>query len=90
MSRIDDALRRILRVKLRAGLSDNRKPSERPDADLPLNISVGDWVTNEINLADFPGFNWAELTSVLEMLPVWDSNHAKVHFQVDNIQILAN
>ncbi|GGX69068.1 glycoside hydrolase family 3 protein [Saccharospirillum salsuginis] len=58
--------------------------------DLPLDISVGNWVTNEINLADFPGFNWAEVTSVLELLPVWDSNHANVHYQIDNVRILAN
>ncbi len=33
MSRIDDAVTRILRVKARAGLLDPAKPSVRPDAD---------------------------------------------------------
>lgn len=65
-------------------------PNGCTTGDLPMNISVGNWVTNEISLADFPGFNWSEVTSVLELLPVWDSNHANVHYQVDNIRILAN
>jgi len=65
-------------------------PNGCTTGDLPLDISVGNWVTNEIAFSDFPGFNWAEVTSVLELLPVWDSNHANVHYQIDNVRILAN
>lgn len=34
-SRINDAVTRILRVKMRAGLFDNKRPSERPHANSP-------------------------------------------------------
>jgi len=38
MSRIDDAVTRILRVKLRAGLLEEPRPSERPLANDPANL----------------------------------------------------
>ena len=38
MSRIDDAVTRILRVKLRAGLFDAPRPSERALANDPANL----------------------------------------------------
>jgi beta-glucosidase len=38
MSRIDDAVTRILRVKLRAGLFDEPRPSQRPLANDPANL----------------------------------------------------
>ena len=58
--------------------------------DIALDYTVGTWVTNEISLADYPDFTWSELTSVLEILPEWTSDHSNVHFQVDNLRILAN
>ncbi len=38
MARIDDAVTRILRVKLRAGLFDTQRPSARPFANDPANL----------------------------------------------------
>ena len=64
--------------------------AECTTGDVTLNYTVGSWVTNEIAFADYPDFTWSEVTSVLELLPVWDSDHNNVHFQVDNLRILAD
>lgn len=65
-------------------------PDNCNTGDIALDYTVGSWVTNEISFADYPDFTWSELTSVLEILPVWGSDHSNVHFQVDNVRILAN
>ncbi|WLQ13336.1 glycoside hydrolase family 3 N-terminal domain-containing protein [Hahella aquimaris] len=54
------------------------------DSAAALNV----WHPVEINFADYDGLNTAEVTSVLEILPVWDSEMRNVHFQVDNVRLV--
>lgn len=65
------------------------KPDTCNTGDVTLNYTVGAWETNELAFADYPDFEFAEVTSILEILPTWDSDHANVHFQIDNLRILA-
>ncbi|WP_020405360.1 glycoside hydrolase family 3 protein [Hahella ganghwensis] len=44
------------------------------------------WHHVEIPFADYPQLDTSSVTSVLEVLPVWDSEMRNVHFQLDNIR----
>ena len=56
--------------------------------DLGLTYTLNEWVTNTITFADFDTFEFSEVTSILEVLPIWEDNHNDVHFQIDNVRIV--
>ena len=58
--------------------------------DVALSVTEGVWETNELVFADYPDLDFVNITSILEILPIWADDHANVHFQIDNVQILTD
>lgn len=58
--------------------------------DVALTVTEGVWETNELVFADYPDLDFVNITSILEILPIWADDHANVHFQIDNVQILTD
>ncbi|WP_428240062.1 glycoside hydrolase family 3 protein [Gynuella sp.] len=53
-------------------------------------IPLQQWYTYHIILDNYADLDKSKITTVLELLPNWADSHNNVHFQLDNVKIVAN
>jgi len=57
--------------------------------DVPLTVgALSVPTTNSLMFSDYPDFDFAKVTSILEILPNWNDDHNDVEFYIDNLKVV--